>query len=95
MADALDENNARIWHWMDQYEEAQVNQYSFNVLLLLQLYRTAKISGIVAPTAMHESTGAQLDCELNCNNTMLDFQAQVSTQSNQTRCCVNVEDNVI
>lgn len=96
MTTSLDENIARTWLWMDQYEEAQVNQYSFNVLLLVKLYSTANVSGVAAPpanTQLQESVGAQLDNKLGCSNTVLDFKALVSTwssvQSNQASCkCV-------
>lgn len=75
-------NTARTLQWMDQYEEAQVNQYSFNVLLLVHLYRTASASGTEAPlpnSQMQELTGEELDRELARDNTVLDLQAQVST----------------
>lgn len=91
MANTL-ENTGRTWPWMDQYEEAQVNQYSFNVLLLVQLYRTANVSAVAAPPAnsqLEESVGTKLDC----NNTVLDLQAQVRTQSRHSKCCINVQNN--
>lgn len=95
MTNSLDENT-RTWQWIDQYEEAQVNQYSFNVLLLVKLYHKANVSGVAVPPANRPMEGS-FGAELDCNNTVLDLQAQVSTRPSviHTKRCVNVHNNVI
>lgn len=80
MTHSLAQNTARTWQWMDEYEEARVNQCSFTVLLHVQLYCKANASAVTAPLAntwMQDSVGT----ELECNNTVLDLKPLVSTKS--------------
>lgn len=81
MTNTPDPNKARSLQWMDQYEEAQANQYSFNVLLLVQLYHVASASDDEArppDSQTPESVGDELDQEPARDNTVLDLKAQVS-----------------
>lgn len=75
----LDENTAEGWEtrirqWTDQYEEAQVNQYSADVQTLLQLHQSASKNS-PNPAALAMDTINRT--ELACNNTVLSSQMQV------------------
>ncbi|XP_037534464.1 histone-lysine N-methyltransferase SETD5 [Nematolebias whitei] len=93
-ASVLDENTAEGWEsrirqWTDQYEEAQANQYSADILTLLQLHRSASStvskveSGTTTPpssTQIHaplDSMDTISRTELACNNTVLGSQMQL------------------
>ncbi|XP_053171330.1 histone-lysine N-methyltransferase SETD5 isoform X2 [Scomber japonicus] len=93
-ANVLDENTAEGWEsrirqWTDQYDEALANQYSADVLTLLQLHRAAstnvsKTEGDTATPPATTQIHASLDAmdtinrtELACNNTVLGSQMQL------------------
>ncbi|XP_062271780.1 histone-lysine N-methyltransferase SETD5 isoform X3 [Scomber scombrus] len=93
-ANVLDENTAEGWEsrirqWTDQYDEALANQYSADVLTLLQLHRAASTNvsktegdGATPPatTQIHASLDAMDTInrtELACNNTVLGSQMQL------------------
>ncbi|XP_035380230.1 histone-lysine N-methyltransferase SETD5 isoform X2 [Electrophorus electricus] len=78
-ASVLDENTAEGWEtrirqWTDQYEEAQVNQYSADVQTLLHVHRSASKGSPSSPALTMDTINRT---ELACNNTVLSSQMQL------------------
>uniref|UniRef100_A0A4W4E0I0 SET domain containing 5 n=1 Tax=Electrophorus electricus TaxID=8005 RepID=A0A4W4E0I0_ELEEL len=72
VASVLDENTAEGWEtrirqWTDQYEEAQVNQYSADVQTLLHVHRSASKGSPSSPALTMDTINRT---ELACNNTL-------------------------